>query len=294
MPATATSTVLLDGDAATRSVPGSPSSRRAARTSPTSDPVALFDLRDDLMSPAPAPAAPGRRHRLRRGRPDRRLRRLADRPRHPLRGRRPPRRARRHAPVTAPDGEPLAIDTGFIVHNERTYPTLLRLFAELGVATQESDMSMSVRDDATGLEWAGALGAAGLFPTWRNAARPAYLRMLTEIPRFHRRARALLAARPRPTAAADDDQTLREFLRAGGFSAYFTRHFMEPVVAAVWSSDPRPRAGLPRALPLLVPRPPRDARHLRLAAVAHGHRRLARVRRPGSPPGSTTSAPAPR
>src|SRR4029079_18416119 len=85
----------------------------------------------------------------------------------------------------------LAIDTGFIVHNERTYPTLLRIFAELGVATQDSEMSMSTRDDATGLEGAGALGAAGLFPTGRTLARPAYLRMLTEIPRFHRAARRL-------------------------------------------------------------------------------------------------------
>ena len=73
--------------------------------------------------------------------------------------------------VEGPDGT-LAIDTGFIVHNERTYPTLLRIFAELGVATQPSEMSMSTRDDATGLEWAGALGAAGLFPTWRNAGSP--------------------------------------------------------------------------------------------------------------------------
>jgi predicted NAD/FAD-binding protein/DUF1365 family protein len=136
--------------------------------------------------------------------------------------------------VESPDGV-LAIDTGFIVHNARTYPTLLRIFAELGVATQPSEMSMSTRDDATGLEWAGALGVAGLFPTWRNLARPAYLRMLGEVPRFHRAARRLLAA-----SATDEarDVTLRDFLEEHGFSAYFARHFMEPVVAAVWSCDP--------------------------------------------------------
>jgi uncharacterized protein len=132
--------------------------------------------------------------------------------------------------VAGPDGV-LAIDTGFIVHNERTYPTLLRIFAELGVATQDSEMSMSTRDDATGLEWAGALGAAGLFPTGRNLARPAYLRMLTEIPRFHRAARRLLEE-------DGDDTTLRSFLDTHGFTPYFARHFMEPVVAAVWSCDP--------------------------------------------------------
>ena len=55
--------------------------------------------------------------------------------------------------------------------------------------------------------------------------------MLTEVPRFHRRARALLAG-------PDDERTLRRFLADGGFSAYFERHFMEPLVAAVWSCDP--------------------------------------------------------
>ena len=136
-----------------------------------------------------------------------------------------------HADTHDVDG--LAIDTGFIVHNERTYPTLLRLFSEIGVATQPSEMSMSVRDEETGLEYAGALGARGLFPTVRNLGRPAYLRMLGEVPRFHRRAHALLAA---PGDAGDT--TLREFLTDGGFSAYFCRHFMEPLVAAVWSCDP--------------------------------------------------------
>jgi predicted NAD/FAD-binding protein/DUF1365 family protein len=134
--------------------------------------------------------------------------------------------------VTTPEGTELGIDTGFIVHNERTYPTLLRLFRELGVETQPSEMSMSVRDDATGLEYAGALGARGLFPTHANLGRAAYLRMLVEIPRFHRAARRLLAA------PEGEDETLAAFLERHGFSAYFRRHFMEPMVAAVWSCDP--------------------------------------------------------
>lgn len=133
--------------------------------------------------------------------------------------------------VVDPAGTRLGIDTGFIVHNRRTYPTLLRVFAELGVATQESEMSMSIRDDDSDLEWAGALGRQGVFPTRGHLRRPAYLRMLTEIPRFHRRAKAVLASE-------GDDQTLRDFLAEHGFTPYFVRHFMEPLVAAVWSCDP--------------------------------------------------------
>jgi predicted NAD/FAD-binding protein/DUF1365 family protein len=139
--------------------------------------------------------------------------------------------------VDGPDGS-WAVDTGFIVHNERTYPHLLRLFDELGVETQDSEMSMSVRDDTPldrwgGLEYAGALGLSGLFPSWRNAVRPSYLRMLTEIPRFHRMARRLLAA---PTD--ESDETLGSFLERGGFSSRFRTHFMESLVACVWSCDP--------------------------------------------------------
>lgn len=137
--------------------------------------------------------------------------------------------------VTDPTGRLLRIDTGFIVHNRRTYPTLLRVFAELGVATQQSEMSMSIRDDDSDLEWAGALGRQGTLPTLGHLRRPAYLRMLTEIPRFHRRAKALLA---RSAAGEVDDTTLRDFLAEHEFTPYFLRHFMEPLVAAVWSCDP--------------------------------------------------------
>ncbi len=139
-----------------------------------------------------------------------------------------------HADTHQVDG--LGIDTGFIVHNERTYPVLLGLFAELGIATQESEMSMSISDDDTGLEWAGALGRRGVFPTRAHLTKPAYLRMLAEIPRFHRHAKATLADQSNQGTGADT--TLREFLARGRYSAYFIRHFMEPVVAAVWSCDP--------------------------------------------------------
>ena len=133
--------------------------------------------------------------------------------------------------VVAADGRVLGIDTGFIVHNERTYPTLRRLFGELGVTTQESDMSMSISCGGCGLEYAGGRGLSGLLPSARTVGNPRYLRMLTEVVRFHRRARALLES-------DDHEQTLREFLDAGRFSPYFVAHFMTPLIAAVWSTAP--------------------------------------------------------
>jgi uncharacterized protein len=129
------------------------------------------------------------------------------------------------------DGGELGLDTGFIVHNERTYPTLLRLFGELGVATQDSDMSFSVRCDGCGLEYAGARGLAGVLPTSGTLARPRYLRMLAEVRRFHRHARGVL----RDPAA--DRLTLDGFLHQGGYSPYFRDHFLLPLTGAIWSSS---------------------------------------------------------
>ncbi|MGW2660098.1 NAD(P)/FAD-dependent oxidoreductase [Nocardia tengchongensis] len=129
-------------------------------------------------------------------------------------------------------GELLGVDSGFIVHNERTYPTLLRLFGELGVRTQESEMSMSIRCDGCGLEYAGGKGPRGLIPNPGIVRPRAYLRMLGEVTRFHRLARAELAGE------VDELRTLGDFLRAGRFSEFFTAHFMVPLVAAVWSCPP--------------------------------------------------------
>lgn len=137
--------------------------------------------------------------------------------------------------LTLDTGAEVAVDTGFIVHNDRTYPTLLRLFAELGVATQDSDMSMSIRSDVAGLEYAGARGIRGLFPTAHNVLRPRFWWMLAEVVRFHRAARTVLLV---PETEAGAGEPLGEFLNRLGFSDYFVTNFMTPLVAAVWSCNP--------------------------------------------------------
>jgi uncharacterized protein len=128
-------------------------------------------------------------------------------------------------------GRVIGVDSAFLVHNDRTYPTLCRLFSDLGVATQESEMSMSVRADDIGLEYAGALGVRGLFAC-RQSLRPRYLQMLAEIVRFHRAASRLLGE---GAAAADNLETLEAFLNRHQFSSYFVDYFITPLVAAVWS-----------------------------------------------------------
>ena len=133
--------------------------------------------------------------------------------------------------VAMSNGQIAGLDSAFLVHNERTYPNLLRLFAELGVATQDSEMSMSVRCDGCGLEYAGSKGASGLFAQRSNYVRPPYLAMLAQVKYFHRRARALLDS----PVTEGHEPTLQEFLDAGHFTKYFTNHFMLPLVAAVWS-----------------------------------------------------------
>jgi predicted NAD/FAD-binding protein len=131
--------------------------------------------------------------------------------------------------VESGDGRMLAVDSGFIVHNRRTYPNLLRLFEELGVVTRSTEMSMSMRCHGCGLEYAGARGLPGLFAQRRPS--PRYLALLAQVPLFHRRARSVLSG-------GTDDVTLGEFVRAGRYSRYFVRHFVIPVVAAVWSCPP--------------------------------------------------------
>ncbi|MGD0374162.1 MAG: FAD-dependent oxidoreductase [Streptosporangiaceae bacterium] len=141
------------------------------------------------------------------------------------------------------DGREVPVDTGFIVHNERTYPLLTRLFTELGVTTTESEMSMSVRCAGCGLQYAGQRGPRGLAAGVRHG-RGRYLRMLGEVLRFHRSARSLLGESSY-NGIPGGDRTLGEFLAAGGYSRYFITHFAMPFVAAVWSCSPETALSYP-------------------------------------------------
>jgi uncharacterized protein len=128
-------------------------------------------------------------------------------------------------------GRVIGVDSAFLVHNDRTYPTLCRLLRDLGVATQASEMSMSVRADDIGLEYAGALGFSGLFAC-KQSLRPRFVLMLGEIIRFHHAASRLLRE---DAAGQDDPETLEAFLSRHRFSSFFIDFFITPLVAAVWS-----------------------------------------------------------
>ena len=133
--------------------------------------------------------------------------------------------------VTDSAGQRLTVDSGFIVHNDRTYPLLRKLFGELGVEVRRTEMSMSVQCAGCGLQYAGGRGLRGVLAQPRRLADPRFLRMLTQVKRFHRRALALLRA-------TDDDElmTYGEFLEREGFGDYFIAHYAIPVVACVWSA----------------------------------------------------------
>jgi uncharacterized protein len=125
----------------------------------------------------------------------------------------------------------LPIDTGFIVHNDRTYPNLVRLFTQLGIARQTSDMSFGVSCRETGFEYSSR-GLRGFFAGRSNWYRLSHYRFLAEIVRFNREARNLL----RDPASAD--LTLGDYLRAHRFQGDFTRYYLHPMAAAVWSTSP--------------------------------------------------------
>jgi predicted NAD/FAD-binding protein len=127
-------------------------------------------------------------------------------------------------------GRRVAVDTGFIVYNERTYPRFTALLAGLGVATQESRMSFSVRDEAADLEYNGT-SLNTLFAQRRNLLKPSFLGMVRDILRFHREA-------PRFLVQPGPEMPLGRFLEDGRYGQAFRQHYILPMGAAIWSTEP--------------------------------------------------------
>lgn len=144
--------------------------------------------------------------------------------------------------VAGASGQRLSIDSGFIVMNARTYPTLLRLFAELGVQTRPTEMSMSISCEECGLAYAGGKGLGGLLAQPSRVLDPRFLTLLGQVPRFHREARRLLDNHGK---GEDGDPTWGEFLARGRFSDHFISHFAIPLVACVWSCGDEDAAAYP-------------------------------------------------
>jgi len=130
--------------------------------------------------------------------------------------------------VDDPEVGPVGIDTGFIVHNDRNYPNLLRLFHRLGVATKPSEMSFGVEDRASGFAYR-ATNPATLLARPGNVIDRRWWRMVIDIGRFFRHARRFLAD-PDPTV------TIGEFLDRGRYSDAFVELHLLPMGAAVWST----------------------------------------------------------
>jgi uncharacterized protein len=125
------------------------------------------------------------------------------------------------------DGERHAVDTGFIVFNDWTYPNFVHLLNELSVPSQSTEMSFSVRDDRTGLEYNGH-SLHTLFAQKRNIWRPGFYRMLADILRFNRDA-------PRFLETCDEQMTVGQFLETRGYSRQFAEQYLLPMGSAIWS-----------------------------------------------------------
>ncbi|MCH1492529.1 MAG: FAD-dependent oxidoreductase [Luminiphilus sp.] len=124
-----------------------------------------------------------------------------------------------------------AIDTGFIVYNDHTYPHFIELLENLGVATRATTMGFSVSDDATGLEYAGN-NLNALFAQRSNLVSPRFLSMVRDILRFNKESVADLEA-----GRLGDGETLGAYLERGRYSDAFCRYYLLAMTSAIWSAD---------------------------------------------------------
>lgn len=128
-------------------------------------------------------------------------------------------------------GRPYSVDTGFIVFNGWTYPNFIALLNQLGVQSQDSPMSFSVRDERYGIEYNGT-SLNTLFAQRSNLFRPSFWRMLRDIARFNREAPELLKE-------GNDSLCLGDYLEANRYSREFVERYIVPMGAAIWSTNPQ-------------------------------------------------------
>ncbi|MEW6294156.1 MAG: FAD-dependent oxidoreductase [Pseudomonadota bacterium] len=138
------------------------------------------------------------------------------------------------------EGRTHPVDTGFLVFNDQTYPNLVALFSLLGVDSVATEMSFSVSLEDPDLEWAGS-SLATIFGQKRNLLLRPFWRMLSDILRFNREATAWLAAHP------GDLRSLGDFLAAGRYSPAFSRWYLLPMAAAIWSCPTGQMLAMPLA-----------------------------------------------
>ena len=128
------------------------------------------------------------------------------------------------------NGRKLAVDTGFIVFNDRTYPNFIRLLDEIGQESQPSEMSFSVQAEEAGIEYSGS-SIDALFAQRSNVIRPTFYRMISDILRFNKTAMPNIHN-------LNDAQTLRDYLHDNDYSQEFVDQYLVPMAAAIWSAEP--------------------------------------------------------
>jgi len=144
-----------------------------------------------------------------------------------------------HTVEVTVDGQRHAVDTGFIVFNDWTYPNFIRLLSQIGVGFKPTQMSFSVTDPDSGLEYNGN-NFNSLFAQRRNLFSPGFWGMLRDILRFNKQAQADLAE-----GRISADTTLDQYLKAGGYGERFILHYIVPMGAAIWSMSMADMLGFP-------------------------------------------------
>jgi predicted NAD/FAD-binding protein len=129
------------------------------------------------------------------------------------------------------NGQTFAIDTGFIVFNDKTYPNFLALLSEIGIGKQATEMSFSVHNCQTGMEYNGH-NLNTLFAQRRNLFRPKFWGLVKEILRFNKQCKAIFELQNYQSGL-----TLGQFLQENNFSDFFAEHYILPMGAAIWSSS---------------------------------------------------------